>query len=181
MLEADDPEERAGEDSRIEDESLDEAETAEESDAPVAVEAVRGNEASVPRPIPQADPRVARVGQPGASDSRVSAYRPRADVPNVPFSLRDGVYEVRFVNPTDSAVKASLTAGKRGRSVTVPPGSARTMRVAQGVYTLSFVFRDQPYTLHQGGAVEIDGQFFSDTEISLYQTGAEVQPLNFTP
>ncbi|MBI2431597.1 MAG: hypothetical protein HYV26_01855 [Candidatus Hydrogenedentes bacterium] len=108
------------------------------------------------------------------------SFKPKADVPEHPFSLRSGVYEVRINNPSTSAVKVGLGAGKRGKEVTIPPGGARSVFVGQGAYALHFVYRDAPYTLYQGGEIAVDGQFQTDTEVTLSPDGPDIGPLNVT-
>ncbi len=145
-----------------------------------------------PAPVPRGEtarspsqPRITRVSGGGnaAKSSRVRVAgrgsqehrERRASLPDYSHSLRRGVYEVRINNTSASAVTAGLRAGKRGRDVTIPGGTARSVRVDQGDYEFYFIYADSPYELHRGQPLRIDGVYRADIDVTLIEERADVR------
>ena len=151
------------------------------------------NDTLEPAPLPEAPtappprPRVhvagadrrARAAEQDVSPVAGRSYKPRAKLPDRTFSLRRGAFEVRIHNTGESNVEVGLRSGNRGRDLTIPAGGTRSAFVDSGSYQLFYVFKDSPYTLHQGTAIPIDGLFLSDTEVYLFDGGTDIRGLDY--
>jgi len=115
--------------------------------------------------------RRAREAETDPSPHAGRSYKPKAKLPDYTYSLRRGVYEIRINNPADAPVTAGVRAGKRGRDVSIGPGGHDSVYVDRGNYQLYFIYKDDPYTVHQGQTVRIDGTPLGDVEIYLFSEG----------
>ena len=107
------------------------------------------------------------------------SYKPKAKLPDCTYSLRRGSYEVRIYNEGGSRVEAGLRAGKRGKDLSISPGSRKSVWVDQGVYQLYFIYNNAPYTLNGGQSINIDGVFLTDVEIHLIDEAAEIGIIDY--
>lgn len=112
---------------------------------------------------PAPGPRVVIAGADRGETERIR----RARLPEFAHSLRDGAYEIRIHNPTEVAVEAGLRGEKRGRDVSIAPKRFTSLRVDRGVYSLYFIYDDDPYTLYQGPVIDLDGYRLPDAELVL--------------
>ncbi len=138
------------------------------AEAPSAPEAAAEEEYE-PRPEPAPGPRVHVAG---ASRRQREADRPSgrlrpARLPEFRHSLRRGSYEILVRNPTRVQVTLGLRAEGKGRDATLPPGGTVSFFVDQGVYSLYFIYRDDPHTLLQGPAIALGGLRLPDAEVLL--------------
>lgn len=123
--------------------------------------------------------RRARAAEQDQSPVAGRSYKPRAKLPDMTFSLRRGAFEVRIHNTGSSPAEVGLRTGNRGRDLSIPAGGTRSVFVDSGSYQLFYLFKDAPYTLHQGAAIPIDGVFLSDTEVYLFDGGTDVRGLDY--
>ncbi len=49
----------------------------------------------------------------------------------------------------------------------------------RGTYQLYYIYSDDPYTLHHGQSIPIDGMFLADVEVTLIDQEAEIGVLNY--
>lgn len=96
-----------------------------------------------------------------------SSLRRKMRLPDYTYQLRDGSYEIRIYNPLDTSVKVGLRSGKKGKDVSIPAGSTKTVKVPRGTYQFVYIRDDEPTELQQGGTVQIDGLFVGDIEVML--------------
>lgn len=114
----------------------------------------------------------------GAAEAR--SYRPRARLPQVSRSLREGRYEIRLINPSDSPLQVGLRQDKLGQDLTVPPKGQASALVDRGVYGLFFIREDAPYTLYEANPITIDGFRASDVEVHLNIDDVEVRLIDYS-
>lgn len=122
--------------------------------------------------------RRARAATPEAGGAR--SYRPRASLPAFTRSLREGSFEIRFVNPGAAPVSAGLRQDKLGLDTTVPPGGQASLKVDRGVYELFFVRESEPYTLYEAEPVSLDGFQATDVEITLDPEDVAVRLIDYS-
>ena len=133
-------------------------------------------------PTPPTKPsRVRSTAASRGDESKERSYNPKAKLPEFTHGLREGAFEVRISNPTDSKVKAGLRIDNRGADVTVPPRSSRSLKVDRGMYSFYFVSEADPYALNGGGGVDLTSMFATDLEISVFDEDYEVRLLDATP
>ena len=167
------PEVPAAPPEAIEEPPVEVASATEVSEAPTEPEA--------DTPAPGKRPRVRSTSTASRDGERKGSYNPKAKLPDFAHSLRQGSFEIRVTNPTDSEVKAGLRLNDRGTDLTVPPGASRSMKVDRGAYKFYFVSESDPYTLNGGGSVDLNGMFATDLEISIIDEDYEVRALDATP
>jgi len=107
------------------------------------------------------------------------SYRPRASLPSFTRSLREGSFELRFVNPDDTPIQVGLRQDNLGQDVAVPPGAHASLRVDRGVYELYFVREGEPYVLYDAKTITIDGFQTTDLEIRLDPKDVHVQLIDY--
>ena len=105
------------------------------------------------------------------------SYRPRAQLPQNMLRLREGSYEIRVHNASESRVKAAVVSQEGSSEMTIPPGGKQSVFVNQGDYVVNFIYDDDPYTLHRGGVIPI-GQWLTDMEVFLFGGSYNVQVLD---
>lgn len=113
----------------------------------------------------------------GGQDAR--SYRPRARLPDFTRSLGEGVFELRFVNPGEAAVRVGIRRDNLGLDTTVPPGDRASMKVDRGVYQLYFIRESEPYTRYEAEPIRIDGLIATDLEIRLDPEDVAVSPIDY--
>jgi hypothetical protein len=151
------------------------------------------------RIAPETDkpPQVTRLAQPerkqvyvvggrsGEAGEEEESYRERyerprkADLPDFTYSVRNGNYSVHLVNRSGSRIKAGLRSGKHGVDTRIPAGGDKEVKVNKGRYQLYYIFEDDPYTLHHGETMNIDGMYLADVLVTLYDEGADMGALEY--
>lgn len=116
--------------------------------------------------------------EPGSAEG--GSYNPRAKLPAFTRSLRDGSFEIRFVNPGAAPVSAGLRQDKLGLDITVPPGGQASLKVDRGVYQLFFVRESEPYTLYEAEPLSIDGFQATDVEVALDPEDVAVRLIDYS-
>lgn len=196
--------EQKGAPSESEESDTPEAEPAEEGEAP-AEPAGASREATPPAAPPAAEPAIEpppvtvpqvtsvkpqRVRVAGAArrereaatrdpDEPTGSYKPKAKLPDYTWTLRRGAYEVRVHNPTGSRVRVGLRAGRGGKDVSIPPGGTQSFHVDRANYELFYVFDDAPYRLHRGSGIVLDGFFYGDIEITLFDESYDIRAIDY--
>lgn len=111
---------------------------------------------------------------------KASSYRPRAALPAFSRSLEEGSFEVRFLNPSESAVSAGLRQEKLGKDVPVPPKGKASIKVNRGVYQVFFLRESEPNTLFEAQSITIDGFQATDVEVHLDPENVEVRLIDYS-
>lgn len=140
-------------------------------ETPPAAETTRGGKVKVAGATRRE--REKESGDPNAGRS----YKPRAELPKFPHSLRNGNYEIRVNNISDSDVKAVVLSDEGGIKLDIGAGGRRSAKVNQGTFVLYFIYDDDPYTLHRGGAIPI-GQWMTDMEVTIIGESYDVRVLD---
>lgn len=109
-----------------------------------------------------------------------SSYNPKASLPDFSRSLEVGSFEIRFLNPSDSPMRAGLRQDKLGKDVTVPPKGQASIKVDRGVYQLFFLRESDPDTLFEAPIITIDGFQATDVEVHLDPENVEVRLIDYS-
>lgn len=126
-------------------------------------------------PVKTENRRIIYAGNPKRSSDedtktdiiKQSSLRRKAKLPDYIYQLREGSYEIKIYNPLDTSVKVGLRSGKRGKNISIPAGSVKSIKVPRGDYQFVYIRDDEPTELQQGGSVTIDGLFVGDIEVML--------------
>lgn len=121
-----------------------------------------------------------REREPDTGPGPRGSYKPKAKLPDFAHSLRRGSYEVRIRNTADTRAKVGLRGEKRGRDLNIPPGGTKSVNVDRGTYQLYYIYSDDPYTLHHGQSIPIDGLLLADVEVTLFGQETEIGVLDYS-
>ncbi len=113
------------------------------------------------------------------ANNRDSSYNPRATLPNFFRSIDEGAFEIRFLNPSDSPMRAGLRQDKLGKDIAVPPKGKASIKVNRGVYQLYFLRESEPDTLFEAPIITIDGFQATDVEVHLDPENVEVRLIDY--
>lgn len=112
-------------------------------------------------------------------DQPMGAYKPKAKLPDYTWSLRRGSYEVRVHNSTGSRVRVGLRSGQGGKDITISSGGTQSFRVDRASYDLFYVFDDSPYKLHRSSGIVLDGFYYGDIEIMLFNENSDIRAIDY--
>ena len=112
-----------------------------------------------------------------AAPEKDTGRKRRARLPKYAHSIRSGDYRVRIENQGEAAVNLGVRSGKWGRDVTVSPGKSRTLSLDRGSYALYHIDEADPYTVHSGPSLRIDGETLSDAYVTVDGASCSIQPM----
>lgn len=105
------------------------------------------------------------------------SYQPKVKLPDFKRRLREGVYEIRIHNTTDSSLKVALISEEGGLEMRLAAGRHSSAKVGQGNYQIYFINENDPFTLHQGQSIPV-AEFLSDFSVYLFEDAYDVDFLN---
>lgn len=111
---------------------------------------------------------------------KTSSYNPHASLPDFSRSLEEGSFEIRFLNPSNSAVTAGLRQEKLGKNVTVPPKGKASVKVNRGIYQLFFLRASDPDTLFEAKDITLDGFENTDVEVTLDPNDVQTHLIDYS-
>lgn len=151
-----------------------EAKTAAAPPAETAPPADTASPAPAPRPG-----RVRVIGGTRTEETgaRGNARSRRAELPDYTYSLREGRMELRIYNDSDVAVRIGIRADKRGRDLSIGPRSYRSIFLDRGVYSLYYIFSDEPDTRYASRPINLGGAYANDLEVVLFNESYDVREL----
>ena len=109
------------------------------------------------------------------------SYTPHAKLPEFSHSLHQGRYEIRFLNPDDTALTIGLRQNKRGQDLNVAPKGQVSFKVDRGLYELYFLRDDDPGALYEAPPITIDGIQNTDIEVHLNPDDIQIRPIDYAP
>ena len=105
------------------------------------------------------------------------SYHPKVKLPEFKRRLREGVYEIRIHNTTQSNLKVALISEEGGLEMRLAPGRNSSAKVGQGTYQVYFINENDPFTLHQGQSIPV-AALLSDFSVYLFEDTYEVDFLD---
>lgn len=113
----------------------------------------------------------------GTHESPERSYHPKVKLPDFKRRLREGVYEIRIHNTTESNLKVALISDEGGLEMRLSPGRHSSAKVGQGSYQVYFINESDPFTLHQGQVIPV-ADFLSDFSVYLFEDAYDVNFLD---
>jgi hypothetical protein len=113
----------------------------------------------------------------GGQQASERSYQPKVKLPDFKRRLREGVYEIRIHNTTDSNLKVALISDEGGLEMRLGPGKHSSAKVGQGNYQVYFINENNPFTLHQGQTIPV-ADLLSDFSVYLFEDASDVDLLD---
>jgi hypothetical protein len=101
------------------------------------------------------------------------SYHPQAKFPDYRRKLRNGSYEIRVFNTTESKADVAVISSEGGLELSIAPGKNASAHVGQGTYQIYFIYDEDPYTLHQGQHIPV-AELLTDFSVYLFADSSDV-------
>lgn len=84
------------------------------------------------------------------------SYKPVAKLPNYARKIRRGDFEIRVRNRSETTITIAIIYNDNGVDMAINSGGTGSFFVGRGIYTLYYIYNNDPFTLHQGQELPVE-------------------------